>query len=71
MEASFRLLLVLVLLGCSDWLLGQVGKVPDCSASHTDFLPVGFAGGTTTAAEGTASKFVVDANAGSGADANC
>jgi hypothetical protein len=65
------LLLVLVLLGCSDWLLGQVGEVPDCSASNTDFLPVGFAGGTTTAAEGTASEFVADANAGSGADANC
>jgi hypothetical protein len=42
------LLLVLGLLGCSDWLLGQEGEVPGCSASGTGFVPVGYSDGTTT-----------------------
>jgi hypothetical protein len=62
------LLLVLGLPGCSDLLLGQEGKVPDCFASSTDYLPVGCAGDTTTAAEGTTSGIVVDASVGSVAD---
>jgi hypothetical protein len=35
------LLLVLELLGCSGWLLGQEGEVPGCSDAGTDFLPAG------------------------------
>jgi hypothetical protein len=59
------LLLALVLPGYSDWLLGQVGEVPDCSASDTDFLLVGCAGGTVVADdEGTASGTDVDADSG-------
>jgi hypothetical protein len=37
------LLLALGLSGCSDWWLGQEGKVPRCSAFGTDFLLVGCA----------------------------
>jgi hypothetical protein len=43
--------------------------VPDCSASSIDFLLVGCAGGTATAAKGTSSGTIVDANASSSADA--
>jgi hypothetical protein len=43
--------------------------VSGCSASDTDFLLVGCAGGTAAAAtEGTASRTIVDADAGSGVD---
>jgi hypothetical protein len=45
------LLLVLDLLGCSGWLLGQEGKVPNCS------------GDTAASAEGTASDTVAGAHA--------
>jgi hypothetical protein len=62
------LLLVLGLPSCSDLLLGQEGKVPDCFASGTDFLPLGCVGGTTTSTEGTASGIVVDAEVGFVAD---
>jgi hypothetical protein len=51
------LLLALVLLDCSDWLLGQEGKVPDYSISETDSLPVDCSSGTAA-----------DADAGSAAD---
>jgi hypothetical protein len=61
------LLLVLVLPGCSDWLLGQVGEVLGYSASDIGFLLVGCAGGTT-AAEETASRTVTGVDTGSGAD---
>jgi hypothetical protein len=51
------LLLVLELLGCSSWLLGQEGRVPGCSDADIDFLPTGCSGGTATAAaEETASS---------------
>jgi hypothetical protein len=42
--------------------------VSDCSASNTDFLPVGCASGTATAVEGTASRIAADADDDSGAD---
>jgi hypothetical protein len=63
-------LLVLALPGCSDWLLGQEGKVSDCFASDTNFLPVGCVGVLllAAAAEGTASGIAADVDAGSGAD---
>jgi hypothetical protein len=50
----------------SDWLLGQKGAVPDCSAFGTDLLPVDCSSGTT--AEGTVSEIDDDADASSGAD---
>jgi hypothetical protein len=56
-------------LRCSDWLLGQVGKVPSCSTSDIGFLLVGCDGGTAAAAEGTASGTAVDADGDSGAGA--
>lgn len=59
------LLLALGLLGCSDWLLGQEGKVPGCSVAGTSFLPIGCFGGTTIAAEETASD-IAAADAGAG-----
>jgi hypothetical protein len=59
---------VLGLSDCSDWLLGQEGEVTDCSASNTDFLPVGCVGGTAAAAEGTTSRIAANANVGSSAD---
>jgi hypothetical protein len=63
------LLLALVLSGYSDWLLGQVGEVPDCSASDTDFLLVGCASSTTVADdEGTTSGTATDVDSDSGAD---
>jgi hypothetical protein len=45
-ESILGLLLVLGLSSCSDWFLGQESEVPNYSASNTDFLPVGCAGGT-------------------------
>jgi hypothetical protein len=62
------LLLPLELLGCSGWLLGQEGEVPDCSGAGTDFLLAGCFDGTA-AAEGTASYTTgggANANAGAG-----
>jgi hypothetical protein len=60
------LLLALELLGCSGWLLGQEGELPDCSDARTDFLPAGCSNGTVgAAAEETAS----DTAAGAGIDA--
>jgi hypothetical protein len=65
----FGLLLALTLPGCSDWLLGQVGEVPDYFASDIDFLLVGCVGGiVAAAAEGTAYGTAVDADDGSGVD---
>jgi hypothetical protein len=61
-------LLALGLSGCSDWLLGQEGEVSGCSSSSTDFFPIDCAGGTTAAAEGTASGIATNVGAGSGAD---
>jgi hypothetical protein len=55
---------VLGLLGCSDLLLGQEGEVPGCSASDTDYLPVGCAD-DTAAAVGNASETAADADADS------
>jgi hypothetical protein len=51
------LLLVLELLGHSDWLLGQEDELPGCSDVGTDFLPAECSDGTAaaTAAEETAS----------------
>ena len=49
------LLLVLELLGCSGWLLGQEGEVPGCSDASTNFLPAGCSNATTAAVEGTVS----------------
>jgi hypothetical protein len=57
------LLLVLELLGCSGWLLGQEDKVPGCSDAGTDFLPDGCSDGTATAAEETASHIAAGADA--------
>jgi hypothetical protein len=54
-----NLLLVLELLGCSDWLLGQEGEVPGCSVADTGFLPASCSGGTTAAGEGTASETAI------------
>jgi hypothetical protein len=48
--------------------LGQEGEVSGYSASDTDFLLVGCAGNNVVAVEGTASRIVADADAGSGAD---
>jgi hypothetical protein len=61
------LLLVLELLGCSGWLLGQKGGVPGCSDADIDFLLAGCSDGTTTAAKETAS---CTAAAGSNAGAS-
>jgi hypothetical protein len=60
------LLLALELLDCSDWLLGQEGKLSGCSDAGIDFLSVECSDGTTAAAEETASS---TADAGSDADA--
>jgi hypothetical protein len=49
------LLLVLGLLGCSGWLLGQEGELPGCSDADTDFVPAGCFDDTTAVAEETAS----------------
>jgi hypothetical protein len=38
--------LALGLSSCSDWLLGQEGKVPGCSVSSTSFFHIGYAGST-------------------------
>jgi hypothetical protein len=45
----YGLLLALALPDYSSWLLGQEGKVPDCSGSATDFLLVGCSDGTAAA----------------------
>jgi hypothetical protein len=58
---------VLGLSGRSDWLLGQEGEVPGCSAFDIGFLPVGCAGSTVATAKGTTSRIVVDADADSDA----
>jgi hypothetical protein len=61
------LLLALELSGCSDWWLGQEGEVPGCFVVDTGFLPIGWAGGTAAATEGTASRTVVHADVDAGA----
>jgi hypothetical protein len=58
------LLLALELLGCSGWLLGQEGELPDCSDAGTEFLPAGCFDGTVVAAEKTDSGTGADADAG-------
>jgi hypothetical protein len=58
--------LVLELLGCSGWLLGQEGMVPGCSDAGTDFLPVGCSN-DIAAAEETASGTAAGADADAGA----
>jgi hypothetical protein len=63
------LLLVLELLGCSGWLLGQEGEVPGCSNVGTDFLLADCSDGTSDAAEETASDTATagfDADVGAG-----
>jgi hypothetical protein len=76
-SGNMRVLLVLELLGCSGWLLGQEGEVPGCSDTGTDFLPAGCTNGTTAAGEETASGTPAagssaDAGAGAGDQAlNC
>jgi hypothetical protein len=64
------LLLALELLGCSGWLLGQEGEVPDCSDAGTDFLLAGCSDSTAAAAaaEGTVSGTAADADANAEAD---
>jgi hypothetical protein len=64
------LLLVLGLSGCSGWLLGKEGEVSRYSTADTGFLLIGCVGGTTAAAEGTASGTAVgaDVDAGAGVD---
>jgi hypothetical protein len=44
-------LLTMELFDYSDWLLGQDGEVPGCSASDIGFLPVGCSGGTAAVAD--------------------
>jgi hypothetical protein len=46
------LLLVLELLGCSGWLLGQEGEVPGCSDADTNLLPAGCSDGIAAACFG-------------------
>jgi hypothetical protein len=60
------LLLVLELLGCSGWLLGQEDKVPGCSDAGTDFLPDGCSDGTAATVEETASRIAAGADADAG-----
>jgi hypothetical protein len=63
------LLLALELLGCSSWLLGQEGMVPDCYDVDTDFLPAGGSDGIAAAAEETTSGTAAadsEADAGAG-----
>jgi hypothetical protein len=62
------LLLMLELLDCSGWLLGQEGEVPSCSDSGTDFLLAGSSDGTAATAEGTTSGTTAsgDNDAGAG-----
>jgi hypothetical protein len=59
------LLLEMEPLDCSGWLLGQEGKLPDCSDAGTDFLPAGCFDGTATAEE-TASGAGARADADAG-----
>jgi hypothetical protein len=58
------LLLELVLLDCSDWLLGQEDELSGCSDVGTDFLPAECSDGTAAAAKETASGTGADADAG-------
>jgi hypothetical protein len=60
------LLLVLELLGCSSWLLGQEGEVPGCSDASTNFLSPGYSDGTAATAEKTTSDTAAGADAGAG-----
>jgi hypothetical protein len=60
------LLLMLELLGCSGWLLGQKGGVSGCSDADIDFLPAGCSDDNAAVVEETASG---TAAAGSDADA--
>jgi hypothetical protein len=65
------LLLALGLLGHSDWLLGQEGKLPGCSDASIDFLLAGCSDGTAAAAveetaSGTGARADADAGAGAG-----
>jgi hypothetical protein len=61
------LLLVLELLGCSSWLLGQEGEVSGCFDAGTDFLPAGCSDGTAAAAaEESASSTAAGADADAG-----
>jgi hypothetical protein len=46
------LFLVLELLGCSGWLLGQEGEVPGCSDADTNLLPAGCSDGIAAACFG-------------------
>jgi hypothetical protein len=62
------LLLALGLPYCSEWWLEQEDGVPGYFVSGTDSLPVDYSNGTTTDAEGTASRTAADADAGSTAD---
>jgi hypothetical protein len=61
------LLLALELLGCSGWLLGQEGDVPDCSDAGTDFFIADCSDGTVAAAEETASGTAAGCDADTGA----
>jgi hypothetical protein len=62
------LLLALEMLGCSSWLLGQEGKVPDCCGAGTDFLLASCSDSIAAiAAEGTISGTTTGANADVGA----
>jgi hypothetical protein len=49
-------------------LLGQEGKVPDCSAFGIGFLLIDCFDSTAVAAEGTTSKTVVDSSTDSAAN---
>jgi hypothetical protein len=60
---------LLVLVGCSGWLLGQEDGLPGCSDADIDFLLAGCSDGTTAAAEETASDTTAassNADAGAG-----
>jgi hypothetical protein len=61
------ILLALELLGCSGWLLGQEGKVSDCSDAGTDFLLASCSDGTVAATEGTVSDTAAGADVDVGA----
>jgi hypothetical protein len=58
--------LVLELLGCYGWLLGQEDELSGCSDAGTDFLPTGCSDGIA-AAEETASDTTTGADADAGA----
>jgi hypothetical protein len=56
------LLLVLELLGCSSWLMGQEGELHGCSDAGTDFLPAGCSDDIVAAAEENASRTTAGAD---------